>query len=520
MQIPVYVISGFLDSGKTTLLNRLLNGRQYRGVPLLVIQFEAGEEEFTGRKGCDVMVIPKRTLDRDPEQVAEQIEARLNSSAPREVWVEWNGVTPLALLQDIFRHPALYRLCRLEKIIHMLDAETLESLLGKTGGALPEQIAGCDFAVARGLRSGKDYARVKRLLRNLNPGVKLLRIRQAESIYSEIYRKKSRPVNAFSVGLLLFVGMYLLAARFVDLSQTPVNTVINIYLGIMLQAVPFLLIGVMISSIIQVFVPQEYIERRFPKNPVGGMLTAVLLGFCLPVCDCASIPIFRSMVRKGVPLAPAVTFMTVTPVVNPVVMLSTYYAFSGNLRIVAARAGLGVIAAVLIGLWFSKKPARADMLPGVDGLMCSCGCYEGVSAEMTLGDKLGLFIRHSQAEFFNVGKYLMLGALVAALFQTGIRSVSFQSGIGFDLALLLMMVTAFLLSLCSSSDAVIARSFASSFPMGAVMGFLVFGPMIDVKNVIMLSGSFSKKFVAALFAAAFVTCYIVVYLFGRFAVGG
>lgn len=519
MHIPVYVVTGFLDAGKTTLLNKLLNNRELRDVSMLMLQFESGEEEFNSRYGnCETMNFPKRALEQNSRQITEQIRGYLLKNPVDAVWVEWNGVTPFAQLQALFLHPSLYRICRIEKVMHILDARMLESLLGKTGGALPEQMAGCDFAIGRGMRSDKDYYRVKRILRGVNPGVKLLDLKQTESIYNEIYRKKGHPVNTFCLGLLFFIAIYLLAVPLFDLPKTPVNTLINVFLGILLQAVPFLLIGVLISSVIQVFLSKEAIERRFPKKPGWGMLAAILGGFCLPVCDCASIPIFRSLVRKGVPMSAAVTFMTATPVINPVVMLSTYYAFNGNLQIVAARVGLGIAAAVLIGLWFAARPSRSKALSdSFDGLMCRCGCYEGAESITTFRGKAGLLFRHSQAEFFNVGKYLMIGAFVASVFQIAIpKAFSFRNGMDFAVSLLVMMAAAFLMSLCSSSDAVIARSFASRLPLGAVMGFLVFGPMVDIKNVLMLSSGFSKRFIARLVAVAFAACFIVVFfLAGR-----
>jgi uncharacterized membrane protein YraQ (UPF0718 family) len=523
LHIPIYVVTGFLDAGKTTLLNKLLNNRKLRDMQMLLLQFESGEEEFNSRySNCTVMNFSKRMLEQSSEQIIEQVRGYLLKNPVEDIWIEWNGVTQFARLQALFLHPSLYRLCRMEKVMHMTDAGTLESLLGKTGGALPEQIANCDFAIARDLRSRKDHDRVRRILRSINPGVKLFDIKQTEKIYGEVYRRKRSPVNTFCIGILSFILIYLLAVPVFELSQTPVNTIINVFLGILLQAVPFLLIGVLISSIIQVFISKEAIERRFPKKLGWGMLAAILGGFCLPVCDCASIPIFRSLVRKGVPMSAAVTFMTATPIINPVVMLSTYYAFNGNLRIVAARVGLGIVAAVLIGLWFALRPSGSKVLSsGFDGLMCSCGCYEGAESVTTLKGKAGLFLRHSQTEFFNVGKYLMIGAFVASVFQVTItKAVSLRNGMDFAVLLLAMMGMAFLLSLCSSSDAVIARSFASRFPLGAVMGFLVFGPMIDIKNVIMLSSGFSKRFIGRLVFVAFTVCFLVVFLFARLATGG
>lgn len=523
MRIPIYVVTGFLDAGKTTLLNKLLGSRKSRDMRILVIQFEAGEEEFVSRyQNCRLLSFSQKLLEKHPKNITEQLRSYLLENPADEIWIEWNGVTPFSQLQNLLRQQSLYSLCRIEKVIHMADAAALEGLLGKTGGALPEQIASCDFSVVRNLKSESDYYRIRRILRGVNPGIRLYDIKKQSNIYRQVYRQKLHPVNVFSIGIILFIALYLLAVSAGGLSKTPVNTVINVFLGIMLQAVPFLLIGVLISSIIQVFISKEAIERRFPKKLGWGMLAAILGGFCLPVCDCASIPIFRSLVRKGVPMPVAITFMTATPVINPVVMLSTYYAFNGNLRIVVSRVGLGIISAVLIGLCFKVWPSRGRVLSsGFDSLMCSCGCYEGAENIASLKGKIGLFFRHSQAEFFNVGKYLMIGAFVASVLQTVItKAFSVQKSTDFVVSLLVMMGMAFLLSLCSSSDAVIARSFASRFPMGSVMGFMVFGPMMDIKNVIMLSGSFSKRFIGRLIVFAFAMCFLVVYFLAQLMIGG
>ncbi len=247
------------------------------------------------------------------------------------------------------------------------------------------------------------------------------------------------------------------------------------------------------------------------------MLTAILAGFCFPVCDCASIPVFRSLVKKGVPLPVAVTFMTAAPVINPVVILSTHHAFGGNIEMVVGRISLGIISAVIIGLVFALRPPKSRVLSGgaSGSLMCSCGCFEDVEGITTLREKIGLFIRHSQGEFFEVGKYLVIGSFVASIFQvlgTGLFT-SAQSGAGIILSIFIMMAMAFILSLCSSSDAIVARSLTNQFPQAAIMGFLVFGPMMDIKNVMMLSAGFSKRFIGKLLLTAFIVCFAVVFLF-------
>ncbi|HCX61767.1 MAG TPA: permease, partial [Clostridiales bacterium] len=93
--------------------------------------------------------------------------------------------------------------------------------------------------------------------------------------------------------------------------------------------------------------------------------------------------------------------------------------------------------------------------------------------------------------------------------------VSAQNGTALAISMIIMMVMAFVLSLCSSSDAVVARSFANQFPMGALMGFLVFGPMMDIKNVMMLSSGFSKSFIGRFLFTSFVVCFLTVFLFAN-----
>jgi len=515
--VPVFVVTGFLDSGKTTLIRRLLENRRSQETHILTVQFESGEEALDTIHNNCVMNFGKKLLDTEPGRVADAISAHLSETVVDEIWIEWNGMTPFSELQALFLAPPLGGRCRIEKVIHTADAEKLESLLGRTGAALPGQIANCDFAVLRGAKSVSEFRRLKRLLKSMNSGVGVYEFSRLSDIFGAIYKEKRHPVNTFCIWLATILLPVFAVSRIFDLSSTPVNTFINVFLGIIFQALPFLLVGVLISSAIQIFVSADAIERKFPKNPELGMLIAILLGFCLPVCDCASVPIFRSLVKKGVPVPAAVTFLLAAPVINPVVMLSTYYAFNSSLRVVAVRIGLGIITALLAGLFFSGWPSKGDILSGdFDGMMCSCGCWSGTNATDSIKEKFKRYVRHSEAEFFNVGKFLMIGAFISGLFQTiGTKTLLPQGTPAYALSVLIMMVLALLLSLCSSSDAVIARSFSTCFSSSAAMGFLVFGPMIDIKNLIMLSGGFTRKFVLKLFIAVFAICFLVVFAFAR-----
>lgn len=517
-------MTGFLDAGKTSLLNTLFRRRRAEGASICCIQFECGEEELIlpaqGTGGLDTLRFSIRELQgKDgPAGVSRQIYNYLLRHEPDEVWVEWNGVAPASLLPVLFPSPKKEGtgtpgdFCRIRKVIHIADAGRLEALIAQTGGVVLDQILNCDLVILRHFDSAAHFRRLKRSLRELNPGIKVLPLKPLHNVTLQLKKPAPKPNLAFLLGILFFAAAYLVLRFGMGLHGVSPDTVVNTFLGILLQGVPFLLIGVLLSSAIQIFVPQQFIERCFPKNLAGGMAFAILAGFCLPVCDCASIPVFRSLVRKGVPLASAVTFMAATPVINPVVILSTWHAFNGNWAIVLCRVALGILCAVLVGLTFAGRDLkRGDMSGGLGGKLCACGCYSGAPASDRCGKAL-LYLRHAQSEFFNVGKYLMLGAFVSALFQTLCGSMSWKADRGGLLvSILLMMGMAFLLSLCSSSDAVVARSFAGQFPTGALMAFLVFGPMMDIKNVILLSSSFSKRFVLRLSLTMFLACALVVF---------
>lgn len=517
------IVTGFLESGKTTFLNQFLNSGEFQSDKLLLLQFELGEEEFESRHhNCDMLEFSIADLEQRKWEITQKIAIYLDEHDVDEIWVEWNGMASFAALQSLFSSASLYKRCSFEKVICFSNADTLEITVTNAGAAITEQLANCDIAIVRHMTDRTIRTRITRLIHNFNPGVRICRESQIKKIGKKLYRGKAHPVSAFSLAIFWFILLFLiLRSSSLPFPEIPVGTLMNVFSGIMLQAIPFLLIGVLISSAIQILLPDGLIERWFPKRLAPSMLVAVLFGFCLPVCDCASVPIFRSLLKKGIPLPAAVTFLAATPVINPVVMLSTYYAFNGSLRVVLVRVGLGILSALLAGLLFAIISPKAPVFSqGFDKIMCSCGCYDRATVPYEVKGKLGLFLRHSQAEFFNVGKYLIIGAFVSALLQAvGLRSLSVQSGAGFALSLAVMMALAFLLSLCSSSDAVVARSLSSNFAAGSTMGFLVFGPMMDIKNILMLSGSFSKKFVGLLFTFTFSACYFVVFLFARALLG-
>lgn len=515
MIIPVYVLTGFLDSGKTSFLNDFLEEKKNT----LLISFERGEEDYSiSDKECKILNFSKKYLENNREDISKKIFEYIKSVKGKvdEIWIEWNGTVPFSILQTVFSTSKLWDCCEIKKVIHIADTENIEYLMGRTGDALPEQVANSDIVILKNTDNEEKKKKVKKFIKEMNSGVGICEIdnvKNRENLDRKIYKNKIQPTNLFFISIAIFVLIYMVFKSPLENMNIPVNTISNIFIGIILQAIPFLLIGVLLSSIIQVFVPGDFIQRKMPKSLGLGILFAILSGFCLPVCDCASIPIFKSLVKKGIPLPVAVTFMTATPVINPVVILSTYYAFNGDLKIVLSRICLGIIAATIIGLFFQKQSKNERILKGDILYRYICGCYQDSQYIDENEGKLSLLLRHSQAEFFNVGKHLVIGSFVAACFQ-GIGTNIFipEEGVGTAVHIVIMMVMAFVLSLCSSSDAIVARSLSNQFSMAGIMGFLVFGPMIDIKNVMMLSSGFSKKFITKLLIVSFVVCFVVVFI--------
>lgn len=523
MNVPIYIVTGFLDAGKTTFINERIRDRQDKF--LLLLQFESGDEDLNiVSDRHEVMKFNKKQMEEQPASIVAEMNAVLSERTPEEIWIEYNGMAMFSQLYELLLklkgRGAKYRV---ERVIHLTEYGMFRRILGRTGAGILEQAANSDLAVVRGEASSEEKEQLRNTLRTLSENIKVYEWEsEREKIDRTLETEKIPTLSRLAMGSLVLGVAFWVMTQSMDALPQSANKVLNIFLGMVFQAVPFLLIGVLLSSLIQVFISKEAIERLFPKSLLGGMLTAIVAGFFLPVCDCASIPIFRSLVKKGVPLPAAVTFMTATPVINPVVMLSTYYAFNASMRVVFARVALGILSAAGIGLMFHLFPTKSweKFSQNFDANFCNCGCYEGVENTEGLLGKWTLFLRHSQIEFFNVGKYLMIGAFVTAVLQTGLSSnFAASSSSDFAVAILMMMLMAFLLSLCSSSDAMIAKGLVGRFPMASTMGFLVFGPMMDVKNVLLLSGYFSNRFIVKLIAVTAGVSFVTVFLLSRLLLG-
>ncbi|WP_028778910.1 permease [Shimazuella kribbensis] len=276
----------------------------------------------------------------------------------------------------------------------------------------------------------------------------------------------------------------------------------TIFLSIFLEGLPFILIGVFISSFIHAFINENWIWKWVPRNPILSIPAAILLGFALPICECGIVPITKRLIEKKLPVYTAFTFLLAAPIINPVTILSTYLAFGGDWKITSTRilfgAGIAITMGILFYLFFRKSQILHDnVLTSNHTSSNCCECTdENHHHSPSWKEKTNHALYHSIFEFINMGKFFVLGAFLAACFQTFIGFSIIQSLSSHEwVAILLMMAFAFGLSICSSSDAFIAASFRNVVGTAPLFAFLVYGPMMDLKNILMMVGSFRASII-------------------------
>lgn len=264
----------------------------------------------------------------------------------------------------------------------------------------------------------------------------------------------------------------------------------TIFISILIEAIPFVLIGVFVAGFIQIFVKEELVAKLIPKNKFLAVLYGTLIGGLFPACECGIVPIVRRLMMKGVPLYIAIPFMLTGPVINPIVMFSTYIAFGNQWDIMIYRGCMALLVAFIIGILISYLFKGNQMLQ----ISSSSSCSQ--ITNLSFMQKMVDMLRHAIEEFFSVGKYLIIGAFIAAAMQTFLKtSTLLEMGQTEVTSSLVMMGLAYVLSLCSEADAFIASSFSGTFSIGALVAFLVYGPMVDIKNMLMMLSVFNKRFV-------------------------
>ena len=331
------------------------------------------------------------------------------------------------------------------------------------------------------------------------------------------------------------------------------NNGFTIFLSLLVEAMPFLLLGVLFSSVLLFFVDERKLVEIMPKNPLLGALFGSLIGFLFPVCECGNVPVARRLLMQGVPTPVAIGFLLAAPTINPIVIWSTWTAFRDQPEIVVLRVVFSLAIATIIGFVFSfqkdlspfLQPAIARYLkfnPPATTKTKRRGRHSQVQHQATapsllqsgtyiLGGRAGVSTRIDTnlisantstsalvnllqincayywiivvQELRELGGVMVLGSAIAAAIQVlAPRELILSLGAGPISSILAMLVLAAVVSICSTVDSFFALSFASTFTSGSLLAFLVFGPMIDIKGIGLMLSIFKPKALFYLFALA------------------
>jgi uncharacterized membrane protein YraQ (UPF0718 family) len=313
------------------------------------------------------------------------------------------------------------------------------------------------------------------------------------------------------------------------MNESSLGDILYFFLSLILEGAPFILLGAMISGIIDAYLPSKAMDRLLPNSPFLAIAVAGMLGAIFPVCECAIVPVIRRLVAKGLPLGCALAYMLAAPIVNPLTALSTWSAFQvGDPAsqqpwiMTSFRLIFGYIIAVAIGTLLSRMSPAKLLQPAVldsiargkeEAIAAAAGGTRGPDTD---GNRLVQAMRTAQKDFLDVAMYFTIGVLIAAFFKTQIvYRPNLQEGIyaiasNPIIAPLVLMALAFVLSLCSTTDAFVIAS-DGLFTKAAKMSFLVFGPMMDVKLIFLYSTVLQRKAVLIIFLAVAILTWLLCY---------
>lgn len=318
----------------------------------------------------------------------------------------------------------------------------------------------------------------------------------------------------------------------------------TLFMSLLVEAMPFLLLGVLFSSALLLFVDERKLISALPRNPLLGAFVGSSIGFLFPVCECGNVPVARRLLMQGVPPSVAIGFLLAAPTVNPIVIWSTWTAFRDQPEIVVLRVVFSLAIATIIGCVFSlqkdltpflqpavaramPKPEvfqdKATFAPEKSSPLLQSGSFllgesgnplrldpatmeatllagklptggGGAIANPAFKQRLRLLVDNAVMELRELGGVLVLGSAIAAIIQVAApRELILSLGQGPVTSIITMLVLGAVVSICSTVDAFFALSFAATFTTGSLLAFLVFGPMIDLKGIGLMMSIFKVK---------------------------
>lgn len=324
-------------------------------------------------------------------------------------------------------------------------------------------------------------------------------------------RRAPRSPRSAAVGIAVALGILLalvvidrfLPALFDASLPDRAQDGLTLTLSVLIEALPFVILGVLLSIVVQVWLPADAIQRWLPRRAWARRAVLSLLGMVVPVCECGNVPFARGLMMRGLAPAEALTFLMAAPIVNPIVILTTHAAFGWNDGILVARLVGGYLIANLIGWIYSRHPSPDALL--TSHFVDTC---ERVSHEP------GTPVRRSLTQFLvelrAVMPALVIGSALAGAVQVLIpRDVLLAIGSNPVLSIVAMIALAMTVAICSNVDAFFALSFASTFSSGALVAFLLVGPLVDIKMLALLRTTFTSRTIAGIIGVVLVSAFVI-----------
>ncbi|ETS91597.1 permease [Veillonella sp. AS16] len=534
--IPVYIVMGFIGSGKSTLINEQLQHRKKLGGTALI----SAEEGSTKLIKEPLVLEPDRLSVINPFQqksyidISKTIATYLDKVQPKELWIEWNGMLGFHQLEALLYSKELRDKVRIEKVLYLCSDAFISTMLPALGANAESQLYSADIIITESDQHDD-------LLHSYNPDAHII-IRPTAKDVERLCRKNTWGLipNLLIMALTAYILIVTVFRHDVPYS---VHQCFAIITGLIIEAIPFLLLGTIAATGIRFFVPQRILLKLLGGHSWKSYGTAMMSGLVLPVCDCAIIPLFKALIDRGVPLSVAILFMLASPIINPITILSTWYAFPDNPMITVWRILLGLGVALIVALSFRYRPPALSELKGSKQNGQNF-IYEALSLsfapsgiqETVHNDNTGTTIKkhsltkrifrqsavspkilllHMEREFTQLLLYFSIAAAIVAVFQVYGKPLLLSAGITLpDIATIpVLLLAAFLFSVCSTSDAIIGKTLSGLFPLGAVMGFLILGPMMDIKNVYLLRQYVPAAFIWRLALTLVITTGLTALLF-------
>ncbi len=293
--------------------------------------------------------------------------------------------------------------------------------------------------------------------------------------------------------------------------------------SVLWEALPFIVLGALVAGVLEELLPQQWLTKVLPKALVPAVLIGGALGLLFPMCECGIVVVMRRLLRKGLPLSCCIAYMLAGPIVNGVVIFSTWVAFKDHKigpEMVGLRVGFGFFVAVVTGFvvhYLHKKhgndllnpiavpptvePPPAEAASEGSAPAAQPALADAAPTNRTLGQRLGNISGTALHDFVDITVFLILGAALAALVRSYLSTAEIEAFSREQpyLAIPAMMLLGFLMCLCSEADAFVAASF-TNMHITAKLAFLVFGPMLDIKLILMYTRVFRLRLILTIVA--------------------